>query len=210
MNRGAGGTGVWDGSHLAVSKNWRTWKILANGPIRGVFELGYEPWDAGGGLMVSEVKRFTVDAGQNLDQIESTFTYTPRAGGDGELIVAVALSQHTTIAKVDVTRDGNARFIALWEQYNDRVDGQLGTGVVLADAARFAGFAELPATPQVPRLIRPELMLLAKVRSGEPLRYLAGGAWDKSGVVKTKEEWDAYLRSAATRLASAVTVSYAD
>jgi len=30
--RGAGGTGTWDGKALAVGGNWKTWKVLANGP----------------------------------------------------------------------------------------------------------------------------------------------------------------------------------
>src|SRR5579862_5903484 len=41
-SRGCGGTGVWDGKQLFVSHNWKTWKVLANGPVRVVFELGYE------------------------------------------------------------------------------------------------------------------------------------------------------------------------
>ena len=72
-SRGCGGTGVWSGGKLYVSGNWATWKVLANGPIRAVFELTYAPWDAGAGVQVSETKRFTVDAGHNLDQIDSTF-----------------------------------------------------------------------------------------------------------------------------------------
>ncbi|HZP59260.1 MAG TPA: DUF4861 family protein, partial [Opitutaceae bacterium] len=66
-SRGDGGTGIWDGKTLHVSHNWKTWRILANGPIRTVFELGYAPWDAGNGVMVTETKHFIVDAGHNLD-----------------------------------------------------------------------------------------------------------------------------------------------
>ena len=73
-SRGCGGTGIWDGKKLSVSRNFETWKVVANGPIRAIFELAYEPWDANG-VKVSEVKRFTVDAGHNLDEIESTFTF---------------------------------------------------------------------------------------------------------------------------------------
>src|SRR5438067_6230668 len=55
-SRGCGGTGIWDGKQLFVSKNWTSWKVLANGPVRVVFELTYEPWDVGNGAMVSETK----------------------------------------------------------------------------------------------------------------------------------------------------------
>ena len=63
--RGCGGTGVWDGTTLHVGRNYKTWKVLANGPIRAIFELSYDAWDAAG-AKVSEVKRFTVDAGQTV------------------------------------------------------------------------------------------------------------------------------------------------
>jgi hypothetical protein len=54
-SRGCGGTGIWDGQKLHVGRNYKTWKILANGPVRTVFELSYEAWDAGG-VKVSETK----------------------------------------------------------------------------------------------------------------------------------------------------------
>lgn len=205
MNRGAGGTGIWDGKRLSVSKNWRTWKILANGPIRAIFELGYEPWDAGNGVWVAETKRFTVDAGHNLDEVTSTFSFT----SSDEITVAVGISQHTTLAQVAPLRDESARAIGVWEQYKDPADGTLGVGVVFDPAAKFAGFAELPATSNVPRLVRPELLILAKVKSGEALRYYVGGAWDKSGDFTSQQAWEAYLRAVSERLKSPLKLSYA-
>lgn len=205
MNRGAGGTGIWSGGKLAVSKNWRTWKIYANGPIRAVFELGYEPWDAGNGVMVAETKRFTVDAGHALDEVASTFTFTPATAS---LTAAIGVSLHTTISTVSVTRNETQRMLGVWEDYKEEVDGQLGVGIVLDPRADFAGFAELPATPGVPRLVRPEALLLAKVKSGEQLRYYVGGAWDQAGDIKSGEAWDAYLVDRANRLRSPLRIVY--
>ena len=78
--RGAGGTGVWRDGVLHTSHNWGAWRVLANGPIRAVFELTYAPWDAGEGIMVSETKRFTIDAGRNLHRVESTYATEPAGG----------------------------------------------------------------------------------------------------------------------------------
>jgi rhamnogalacturonyl hydrolase YesR len=72
--RGCGGLGIWDGSTLHVSKNWHTYRIITTGPIRAEFELTYEPGDAGGGRMVSETKRISIDAGSNMSRVESTFS----------------------------------------------------------------------------------------------------------------------------------------
>ena len=77
--RGCGGSGVWTGDKLAVSRNFATSRVLTNGPIRLVFELGYAPWDAGG-VKVSETKRITLDAGSNFDRVDSTYRVVDRHG----------------------------------------------------------------------------------------------------------------------------------
>src|SRR4051812_25081051 len=89
-SRGCGGTGVWNGTKLFVSRNYKTWKVIANGPIRSIFELTYDAW-AAGGVKVMETKRFTVDAGHNLDQIDSTFTVVE--GNAADLTVAIGLNK---------------------------------------------------------------------------------------------------------------------
>ena len=69
--RGCGGSGIWQDGKLFVSRNFINSKVIAAGPIRVAFELTYAPWDVGG-RMVSEVKRVTLDAGQNFDRFERT------------------------------------------------------------------------------------------------------------------------------------------
>jgi hypothetical protein len=202
-SRGLGGTGVWDGRELHVSRNWRTWRIYANGPLRTVFELGYEPWDAGwsaaNGLMVSETKRFTVDPGRNLDEITSTFDFKAPAGGEGELTVAIGLTKHARLARVSPAQDERAGWISLWEEYQNPADGNLGTGIVLAPEARFAGIVETPA----------ERLMLVKVKPGEAVRYFAGGGWDKSGDFADAAAWNGYLAAFAARLRSPVKIAIA-
>jgi len=58
---GTGGTAIWKNDTIYRADNFKAWKIIANGPVRAIFELRYDPW-AGGGLTVSEVKRVTIDA----------------------------------------------------------------------------------------------------------------------------------------------------
>jgi hypothetical protein len=204
-SRGVGGTGVWDGQELRVSRNWRTWRIYANGPLRAVFELGYEPWDAGNvwnsgnGVMVSETKRFVVDGGRNLDEIASTFDFKPPKGSDGELTVAIGLTKHARLARVSLAQDEKAGWISLWEEYHNPVDGNLGTGVILAPEAKFAGIVETPT----------DRLILVKVRPGETVRYYAGGGWDKSGDFADEAAWNAYLAAFAARLRSPVNVAIA-
>ncbi|MCU0771976.1 MAG: DUF4861 domain-containing protein [Verrucomicrobia bacterium] len=46
---------------LWVSGNFQSHRLIATGPVRSVFELPYEAWDAGG-RSVSAVKRISRDA----------------------------------------------------------------------------------------------------------------------------------------------------
>lgn len=192
-SRGAGGTGVWDGATLYTSTNYASWKVLANGPVRAIFELAYNAWDAAG-TPVSEVKRFTVDAGHQLHRIDSTFTFA----GKPELTVAVGLNktpsdkgQQPAIA---VTRDRAAPALLQWVEQAS--NGAFGTAVVLPGAH---DFAEDPLNH----------LILAKVVSGQPLRYYAGGAWSRAGDIAGSEQWQRYIADAAARARQPVRVTLA-
>ncbi|MDB5749003.1 MAG: hypothetical protein JWP72_3851 [Massilia sp.] len=190
-SRGCGGTGVWDGGALFTSTNYKSWKVLANGPVRAVFELTYDGWDAGG-TRVTEVKRFTVDAGHQLDQIDSTFTFT----GPRQITVAVGLNkspsdknQAPTIAVAKNERDPS---LLQWVQQAS--NGAMGTAIVLPSST---GFAEDALNH----------LILAKVESGKPLRYYAGAAWDRAGHIVSQEAWTAYVTQAAARAKNPVKVT---
>jgi rhamnogalacturonyl hydrolase YesR len=191
-SRGCGGSGIWDGKALHVSHNWKTWKVLANGPVRAVFELGYEPWDAGG-AQVSETKRFTVDAGLNLEQVESTFVFDKP---DGEITVAVGIGKHAKVESAEWSQNEAGGWLSLWEKYGK--DGQLGTAVMLSPDA-LTGFAE-------DKLNR---LALTKARSGQAIRYYIGVGWDRSGHFESKADWEGYLAAFAKRLRSPVKVEIA-
>jgi hypothetical protein len=199
--RGVGGTGIWDGQQLFVSANWQSQHIYANGPVRAMFELSYEPWDAGNGVKVTERKRFIVDAGQQLDEVQSTFDFTPAAGSDGTLTVAIGLSEHPAAADVQVKSDERAKLLAIWEKYKDQPShDELGTGIVLTPEAKFAGFARTTPPPKG----RPDSLLLVKVKPGQTIRYFAGGAWKPAGKITSAADWHAYLASKAARLATPI------
>lgn len=191
-SRGAGGSGVWVNGKLYTSGNFARWTILANGPVRTVFELSYDKWLAGA-FFVSEVKRFTVDAGQQLDMVDSTFQFdTP-----GPVTVALGLTRNSadkteagSSALVDLTPRG---VLAQWE--TRRTLGGLGTAVLLTGPA--AGRASDASNE----------LLLATITSGKPLRYFAGAAWSGSGHIADQHAWRAYLVQAAARAASPLTIT---
>jgi hypothetical protein len=192
-SRGCGGLGIWDGAKLHVGKNYKTWKVLANGPVRAVFELSYDAWDAGG-FKVSEVKRFTVDAGHNLTLVESTFTVE---GAAKELVVGIGVHKNSggkaQSAPPQVSRNEAGTFLTQWETQKN--NGSLGTGIVVLPEA-FKGYAEDNLNQ----------LILAKAVPGQPLRYLIGAGWSRSGDFESRADWEAYAAAASQRLRSPVRV----
>ena len=190
-SRGCGGSGVWDGTQLFTSHNYKSWKVLANGPVRAIFELSYDSWDAGG-TGVSEVKRFTVDAGHQFDRIDSTFTFA----GPAALTVAIGLNKNPADknqqAQIATTRDEPRGALMQWVQQAKH--GAFGTAIVLPGASGYAQDAL-------------NELVLAKVASGQPLRYYAGAAWDKAGRITTSQQWNAEIATLAARVANPVRLS---
>ncbi|HYC73065.1 MAG TPA: DUF4861 family protein [Opitutaceae bacterium] len=195
-SRGCGGTGIWDGSRLHVSGNFQSWRILANGPVRAIFELTYGTW-AADGVYVSEVKRFTVDAGHNLDRVESTFHTVSNVK---ELTVAVGLNKNPADRGQEpaIGLDPRAGDGSFTQWIAQKSNGQLGTAVVVP-GPEFSGFAEDARNH----------LVLAKVAPGRPLVYYAGAGWDRSGQFKDRAAWESYVADAVARARAPVRVSLA-
>lgn len=197
-SRGAGGTGVWDGRKLWTSDNFLSAEVLANGPRRAVFRLGYAPWEAAGGT-VRETKQFTVDCGSNFDAVESVFDL-PADGGT----VAIGITEHPRadgFPDAILTRDPEGRWMSYWEENKD---GGLGTAVVLAADATPAGFAHDPPAKSPGY---GNHLLLVKARDGTPVRYYTGAGWNRSGQFSTRESWEAHVKSFAAAAADPLRIS---
>jgi hypothetical protein len=206
--RGDGGTGVWDDASktLYVSHDFVSQKVMANGPIRAEFGLWYNAWDAGNGVTVAEYKHYIMDAGHYLDQVESTFTIT----GADEVTIGIGLTEHTARsdnAQVFPANNEKDAWESVWENY--RANGQFGTGLVLSPDAKFAGFAKSQKNSPASTGLRPDDLMLVKVKNGETIRFYAGAAWENLGNVKTADQWSAYLAAEAARLRAPVKVSVA-
>jgi hypothetical protein len=194
QSRGCGGTGIWDGQKLYVSKDYQTWKVLANGPIRAVFELTFAPWEANG-MKVSEVKRFIVDAGHNLDEMESTFTVE---GDTKDLAVAIGINKDSADkgekVKAEQTKNPENGWFTQWE--TEKTHGEIGEAVIV-DPAALSGFVDDNYNH----------LVLVKATSGVPMYYYIGAGWTKSGDFSSQEDWNHYVAACAARAKSPVRVS---
>lgn len=185
--RGCGGSGVWKNGKLYGSRNFTRPRPLANGPIRVMFELHYDAWDAGG-VQVAETKRITLDAGQHLNRIDSTYRPAPGGAAVGIGIRANPNAQVAARAGTGVLR--------VWEPIQNKAaeNGWMGCGVVTDPGAAFQ-----------PTPVDGSHLLVVPL-SGATLTYYAGSAWDRGGDIRDPAAWDAYLAQAAARLRGPVTV----
>jgi hypothetical protein len=186
--RGCGGSGlVVDGS-LAVSKNFRSSRVLAAGPIRLVFEVVYPEWEKPG-LKATEVKRVTLDAGSHFNRFLSFYTVE----GDGPVTWATGIRKaEGVVPRVDRERG----IIRTWEhQTRYGEDGWLGCGVVVDPLAivdaREEGGSQL---------------VVARTPRGQPAAWYAGSGWDRSGHFPDVAAWDRHLDAFAARLRSPLKV----
>jgi hypothetical protein len=186
-SRGCGGNGIWEAGKLHTSANFVDSKVLANGPIRVMFELTYPAFDAAGSR-VTEIKRMTLDAGQNLNRFESRYAGTP----------AAPKMQAAGIKKApgsQVAQDKARGLLRTWEPV--KADGSsFGCGVIV-DPAQLTEFAEADGNA----------LAVTTMSAGSDVTYYAGAGWDKSGDFKTVADWDHYLDQAVLRIRSPLGVA---
>lgn len=187
-SRGTGGTGVWMDGELLTSKNYESWKILANGPIRTTFELNYGTWDAAG-VKVKEIKRISIDLGSNL------YKNTLILGNHDELPnITLGVTLHEKEGEVLSNTDKG------WFRYLEPHDGsELATAIVV-DPSTIKEFIDH-------RVEEKDLSnLLVVCNPSSEFAYYSGFAWKKSNQFELPGGFDNYLDEFADRIASPVVV----
>jgi len=187
LSRGCGGNGLWAADRLWVSKNFVHSRVLANGPISLMFELTYEPFEVNG-VMVSEVKRISLDAGQNLNHFRSI--YKPEKATT--LIAGIGLKK-VIGERWDVNRERGR--LAKWEPVEQNAGAQ-GL-VIIVDPTLY----EKQAEDQL------NLLMLARVPASNMASYWAGFCWDKGGQFADFDAWKTYVDQFAQGLLSPIEVS---
>jgi unsaturated rhamnogalacturonyl hydrolase len=190
-SRGCGGIAVFAGDKPSVSRNFVTSRVLAQGPLRVMFELAYAPFEAGANLKVAETKRITLDAGHNFNRIASTFRID--GAGAPRLDVGVGIGKH---ANSDLKTD--KLWVRTWEKVKDD-DSSLGCAVMLP-----AG------TPASVRSTDLDTFVVAKATAGVPFVYYMGSDWSKRpGGAADGVAWTKALQAEVRDIASPVKVTLA-
>jgi len=189
--RGDGGIGLWSGDRLWVSRNFADSRVLANGPIRVVFELVYEPFEVNG-ISVSEVKRVSLDAGQNLDHYLSTFKPYTRPGHEVALTAGIGLKKVPSEQK-ELNADHG--WFLKWEEMEQK-GGMQGLAIIF-DPKIFVKQTEDKLNQ----------LVLTKTTETYTVSYWAGFCWDKFGSVKDPDAWKKYVDEFAQGTQSPIEIS---
>jgi pectinesterase len=186
-SRGCGGLGVWSGGKLVVSKNFTSSRVLANGPIRLIFELNYAAFGPAG-AQVTETKRVTLDAGSRFNRFESIFK-----GGKGAMSVALGIAKHPGgVLEVE----GKSNIMRVWEPLNSGASGSLGCSVVLG-----------PGTQTETEQTDTDYLLVAPAAKSGSLVYYVGTAWDRASHISDAASWTKEAQLLVSRIATPVQVN---
>ncbi len=180
--RGCGGSGIWSNGQLYIPTNFVDSRVLANGPIRVLFELVYEPFDVNG-VKVSQVLRVSLDAGSQLDRFRVS------SQGGESLALAIGLKKVKEAQKEFNQARG---WLTTWEP----VEKNLG----------MQGLAVIADPSTVDKLAEDKLNHLVVLKPGATT-YWAGFAWDRAGQITSAENWKAYVDQFAERLRSPIAVT---
>jgi hypothetical protein len=160
--------------------------VLANGPLRVLFELDYEAFDVNG-VKVTETKRISLDAGSQLDHFTSTFHPEKPVS----LICGVGLKK---VADEQKEYDAAHGCLISWEKV-ERNFGMQGVAAIVD-----------PAIIEKQTDDKQNNLLLVNCPANQSINYWAGFAWDRAGLFSDAPDWKKYVQEFALGLASPIEV----
>lgn len=181
-SRGTGGAGIWVNDSLQVAKNYISYKTIATGPLRTVFELTYAPWSSYG---VYETKRISLDLHSNFSKFEITYKSDKKIPN-----YTVGITLHDKKGEVNINKQKG------WFRHWEPMDSTfVGEGIVLSPQLIDTAFVhDSNATDQS--------NLLILTHPDNKITYYAGFAWTGSKQIRDVMDWDEMLNKHAKIIAN--------
>ncbi|MEB2774693.1 DUF4861 family protein [Algoriphagus sp. D3-2-R+10] len=189
-SRGIGGAGIWINDSLYVSKNFTEYKIIANGPLRSVFELTYAPWKAGNATII-ETKRISIDVGSQIYHMEE---YLKSDNSIPNLTTGITLHDGSG----EVNSDHKAGWISYWETIDD---AKLGTGII-------ANPKDIIQHLEIRKKAKDQSHIYLVLRPTEKISYYADFGWEKAGEFSSATDWNRYLNDFSKKLETPLVITF--
>ncbi|WP_282086718.1 DUF4861 family protein [Aquimarina algiphila] len=182
--RGCGGVALIHNNTYVLTKNFTNWKILANGPIRSIFELEYATIKVGNSE-VSEKKRISLDLGTHLYHCQISYTSKRQLSKAG---IGLALHQ----GKGKTTMNKAEGWVSYWEPMED---SYIGTAILI-NPKSITNIAINDTLSKDESFNN--LWVNTKIQKNH-FSYWAGFGWKKSGDFNTSRDWENYLKKEASK-----------
>ncbi|MCU0789015.1 MAG: DUF4861 family protein, partial [Verrucomicrobia bacterium] len=143
---------------------------------------------------VSEVKRVSLDAGQQLDHFESHYKAYTRPGKEIPLVSGIGLKKVTGEV---LEFDAKQGWLAKWDPVSKNA-GEQGLAIIAAP-----GSASTQAEDNLNQL------MLIQVPADGVVSYWAGFCWDRAGQIQSFDAWKQYVADFAQGLSSPIEVTVA-
>jgi hypothetical protein len=187
---GAGGSALLLDSGMFQTGMFTEQAILATGPVRAMFTVRYDTVFLDGNK-ISEVKTYTLDAGENLNKIDVRYIGLSQKG---PVNIAAGLVKRAHTHPFSDTVNG---FLSLWGDISeDTANGYLGTGIVFPKSE----YREM-------REDSIHYLITGKSSDDKTFTYYAGAGWTRSGDFASEEDWNNYLKTFTLRLENPLRVS---
>ncbi len=161
---------------IVPSPVFAKWKLIAKGPLRMEFELGYDPVKAGG-AEITETRHVSLDLGSNFARITSRFQTSGKLDG----IRPVAGLRHEN----GEPTWQQPNMAANWGATDGQGNGQAGTGLVAKGTAKAgSGHIYIPLADDL----------------SKPVTWLAGAGFSNGPDYPTFESWQKAVQTAAQTL----------
>jgi len=190
---GCGGLSIWEKGNRLHSNVYDGGKVIANGPVRTIFELRYDKSWKASGKNIKEVKRVTIDLGQRFCRFDSVFSGEGSAE-IGELAIGITTHDNKAATHSDLGKG----YMYCSEQF----DGSyLGTAAfTTSEVGRFI---------EVKTKEKDQSHIFLITKPGKPqLTYYLGYGWEKAGVIASEQLWEEYIGGYIEKINNPLVVEY--
>ena len=186
---GGGDIAPFVNDSIYFTHNYKTWKVLDNGPLRSTFQLTYPTRNAAN-IPVTVTKIISIDAGSQLNKVEAIFDFQ----GAQSIPVVIGIVKRGIQGAVVVLNEKEG-IMAYWEPESVK-NGVLGLAIVVPDSTNKMAVA------------KGHLLTFASAKSLQPYSYYSGAAWNRAGQISSAQEWVNYLSDFKEGLNSPLIVNF--
>ncbi|HEX7367731.1 MAG TPA: glycoside hydrolase family 88 protein [Pelobium sp.] len=187
---GSGDSAPFIDGKFIFPKNYTSYKIIDNGPIRLSFELYFTAWDVNG-QQVTQTKHISLDAGANVNKITTFYHFK-----NGTLPIAVGVTKHANDGSLKI--DNLHHYVSYWDKTDGKIDnGMIGVGVIFPADENFKLMDQAN-----------HLLGLKTINKDESFTYYQGNAWSRNPSFPHELDWLSYLENYSKGLQSPLEIKY--